>query len=109
MKLKQALIALGALAQETRLAAFRHLVVAGPKGASAGTLAGTLKIAASTLSFHLKELEHAGLVTQHRESRNVIYTVNYSGMRDLLAFLMEDCCGKHPEICTIEIRNCCAA
>ena len=99
MKIKQALIALGALAQETRLAAFRHLVVAGPKGISAGALASALKIAAPTLSFHLKELERAGLIAQRRQSRSIIYTANYSAMRGVLSFLMEDCCAGNPDIC----------
>lgn len=101
MKLKQALIALGALAQETRLAAFRHLIVAGPKGVSAGAIAATLKIAAPTLSFHLKELERAGLITQRRQSRSIIYAANYPAMRGLLSFLMEDCCASNPDICKI--------
>ncbi len=105
MKLKQALAALGALAQETRLAAFRHLIMAGPKGASAGSIAVALKITASTLSFHLKELERAGLVTQRRASRNIIYAANYSGMRGLLSYLMEDCCCGLPDICKIVTKE----
>ena len=105
MKIKQALTALSALAQETRLSAFRHLVVAGPKGAAAGAIAAALKIAAPTLSFHLKELERAGLVIQHRESRNIIYAANYAGMRGLLGFLMEDCCGSNPEICKFTTKE----
>lgn len=105
MKLRQALEALGALGQETRLAAFRHLVTAGPKGASAGAIAGALKIAAPTLSFHLKELERAGLITQQRMSRNIIYAANYGGMRELLAYLMKDCCAGNPEICKISWKE----
>ena len=109
MKSQEALAALAALAQETRLAVFRHLVVAGVEGASAGAIATALKIAPPTLSFHLKELEHASLVTQKRASRNIIYAANYSGMRELLGYLMKDCCGGNPDICDIKIENCCAA
>lgn len=99
MESKTALAALSALAQETRLAIFRRLVKAGPKGETAGMIAATLGIPAPTLSFHLKELEHAGLIGQHRESRNVIYAAQFGAMRSLLDFLMQDCCGGHPEIC----------
>jgi DNA-binding transcriptional ArsR family regulator len=60
------------------------------------------------LSFHLKELERAGLITQRRESRSIIYAANYKAMRALLSYLMEDCCGGRPEICDIDV-TCCAA
>lgn len=99
MKTKEALTGLGALAQETRLSVFRHLVTLGPAGASAGAIAAALKVPAPTLSFHLKELGQADLVSQRRESRNVIYAANYSGMRALVSYLLEDCCAGHPEIC----------
>jgi DNA-binding transcriptional ArsR family regulator len=108
MKSKDALAALGALSQETRLAVFRRLVTAGPDGAPAGAIAKALKVTAPTLSFHLKQLEHAGLIRQRRESRSIIYAANYECMRALLAYLMEDCCGGRPEICNIDIA-CCAA
>ena len=108
MKSKDALIALGALAQETRLAVFRHLVVAGTEGAAAGAIAKALKVEAPTLSFHLKELEHAGLIRQRRVSRSIIYAANYERMRGLLSYLMEDCCRGRPEICSIDVA-CCAA
>ena len=108
MKSKDALAALSALSQETRLAVFRRLVTAGPQGAAAGALAKALKVTAPTLSFHLKELEHAGLIRQRRESRSIIYAANYDRMRALLGYLMEDCCGGRPEICDIDIA-CCAA
>jgi len=104
----QALAALTALSQETRLAVFRHLVAAGPQGRPAGLIATRLKVPPPTLSFHLKELEHAGLVTQRRIGRNIVYAANYATMRALLSFLMEDCCGGRPEICDIDVR-CCAA
>ncbi len=99
MESKDALAALSALAQETRLAIFRRLVTAGPDGEAAGIIGEALGIPAPTLSFHLKELERAGLIAQRRESRNVIYAAQYGGMRALLDFLMQDCCGGRPEIC----------
>jgi DNA-binding transcriptional ArsR family regulator len=101
MKISAAVTSLSALAQETRLSVFRYLVTAGPEGVSAGVIAQDVKVAAPTLSFHLKELEQAGLVTSRRESRNIIYSANYARMRSLLSFLMEDCCRGNPEICNI--------
>ncbi len=106
MESEVALAKLSALAQETRLAIFRRLVRAGPAGESAGALAQALAIPAPTLSFHLKELERAGLITQRRESRSLIYAAHYGGMRDLLSFLMEDCCAGHPEICNFSVETC---
>jgi DNA-binding transcriptional ArsR family regulator len=108
MKSTHAIAALSALSQETRLSVFRHLVAAGPQGRPAGLIAARLRIPAPTLSFHLKELERAGLITRHRESRSIIYAANYAAMRALLSYLMEDCCGGRPEICNIEVK-CCAA
>ena len=106
MESDSALAKLSALAQETRLAIFRRLVRAGPKGESAGAIADGLAVPAPTLSFHLKELERAGLVTQRRESRSLIYAAHYDGMRGLLAFLMEDCCAGRPEICDFRLVTC---
>lgn len=107
METQTALIALSALAQETRLAIFRRLVRTGPAGETAGSIAEGLATPAPTLSFHLKELERAGLIMQRREGRNLIYATNFGGMRDLLSFLMKDCCAGHPEICTINfMENC---
>lgn len=99
MERKDALQALSALAQGTRLEVFRLLVRSGPPGLAAGTIAERVGVPPATLSFHLKELERAGLLTARRESRQIYYAPDVEGMRDLLAFLTEDCCGGHPEIC----------
>ena len=85
--------ALGALAQDHRLAAFRLLVQAGEGGLPAGALAGRMGLAASSLSFHLAALTHAGLITQRRQSRSIIYTANYAAMNALIDYLSENCCG----------------
>ena len=91
--------ALGALAQESRLRAFRLLVRSGPEGLAAGEIARRLDVPHNTLSSHLAILSNAGLVVSHRESRSIIYQVNFAGTRELLAFLMEDCCQGQPELC----------
>ncbi|MGF6917716.1 ArsR/SmtB family transcription factor [Paraburkholderia sp. 40] len=84
--------ALGALAHESRLAIFRQLVVAGPEGMAAGEIAQRLGISPSGLSFHLKDLTHAGLVSPRQEGRFVIYTANFDAMTSLIGFLTENCC-----------------
>ncbi len=84
--------ALAALAQETRLDIFRLLVQAGPEGLPAGQLGERLALPAATLSFHLKELRHAGLVSFQRESRSLIYSAEFANMNALLAYLTENCC-----------------
>lgn len=84
--------ALSALAQEHRLQAFRLLVQAGPDGLAAGAMAEALAIPASSLSFHLNQLCHAGLIDQRRQSRSIIYSANYDAMNQLIAFLKENCC-----------------
>ena len=83
---------LAALAQEVRLRVFRALVVAGQAGLTPGALCEQLGIAPNTLSFHLKELTHAGLVSQERQGRNLIYRASFATMNDLLAYLTENCC-----------------
>lgn len=85
--------ALGALAQEHRLAVFRLLVQAGPDGMPAGALAEALAVPASSMSFHLAQLANAGLVSQRRQSRSIIYAADYAAMNGLVAYLMENCCG----------------
>jgi ArsR family transcriptional regulator len=89
-----AITALGALAQETRLALFRLLVARGPQGTPAGVIAEQLGVAPSSLSFHLQQLLHAGLVTQRRLGRQLIYAAEYGTMTALLAYLTENCCGR---------------
>lgn len=84
--------ALGALAQEHRLAAFRLLVQAGPDGLPAGALAEKVGVPGSSMSFHLAQLANAGLVTQRRQSRSIIYSADYAAMNGLMAYLMENCC-----------------
>jgi DNA-binding transcriptional ArsR family regulator len=83
---------LAALAQEVRLRVFRALVVAGPRGLTPGALAEQLEVAPNTLSFHLKELTHAALVTQERQGRNLVYRASFDAMNELLGFLTENCC-----------------
>ncbi|MEY4237530.1 MAG: hypothetical protein RL339_131 [Pseudomonadota bacterium] len=85
--------ALGALAQEHRLATYRLLVQAGADGMAAGALADALGLPASSMSFHLAQLSHAGLVTQRRQSRSIIYAADYSAMGALMGYLTENCCG----------------
>lgn len=92
--------ALGALAQEHRLAAFRLLVQAGANGLAAGAIAERLGVPASSMSFHLAQLGHAGLVAQRRESRSIIYTADYAAMDRLMGYLTENCCAGVP--CTTE-------
>ena len=96
MKTKAAVAALAALAQDSRLAIFRSLVQAGPSGLAAGKVGELTGIAPSSLSFHLKELAHAGLVEAQPAGRFVIYTANFATMNALLGFLTENCCGGNP-------------
>lgn len=84
--------ALGALAQEHRLAAFRALVQAGADGLSAGALAEALQLPKSSLSFHLAQLTNAGLIRQQRQGRSLIYSADYNAMNALMGYLTENCC-----------------
>ncbi len=92
MEIKSVVEALGALAQDTRLQAYRLLVQAGPEGVAATEIAGQLGIPANTLSFHLKALSHAGLILSRQEGRFIYYSANYEQMNALLGFLTENCC-----------------
>jgi len=96
METANVIAALAALAQESRLAVFRLLVQAGPEGLAASKIAETLEIPPSSLSFHLKELMHAELLVQKKQSRSLIYSVNFRTMNGLLGFLTENCCGGNP-------------
>src|SRR5436190_23540424 len=92
MKASSAIAALGALAQEHRLAVFRQLVQAGDAGMAAGAIAEAIGIPNSSLSFHLSQLRNAGLILQERLHRSLIYRANYPAMNALLAYLTENCC-----------------
>ncbi|RAK60981.1 transcriptional regulator [Phenylobacterium hankyongense] len=112
MEIKSAVTSLGALAHEGRLSVFRLLVQAGPQGLAAGEVARRVGVLPNTLSASLNLLSQAGLINSRRDGRSIIYTADYDGMRSLLAFLMEDCCGGAPEICAPLMAlasQCCAA
>ncbi|MBU1209645.1 MAG: metalloregulator ArsR/SmtB family transcription factor [Alphaproteobacteria bacterium] len=97
--------ALAALAHENRLSIFRLLVRCGPSGMAAGDIARIVGIGATALSFHLKELAHAGLLRSWRDGRYVRYSVEVDGMRALLGFLTEDCCDGNPELCSAVVAG----
>ena len=99
MELNIATQALGALSQESRLRAFRLLVRSGTDGMPAGEIARELEVPHNTLSSHLAILVNAGLIRSRRESRSIIYSIDFDGTRALLSFLMEDCCRGNPELC----------
>jgi DNA-binding transcriptional ArsR family regulator len=100
MKTKDALAALAALAQESRLAIFRHLVEAGPEGLPVGKIADALGLPAATLSFHLKELTQAGLLESRQDGRFIWYATHFATMNALIGYLTENCCGGKPGLCT---------
>ncbi len=104
---RQALASFGALSQETRLRIVRMLVKAGPDGLAAGAVAETAGVSASNISFHLKELEHSGLIAARREGRSILYSAEYAALGGLLRFLMEDCCAGRPEICSPALIPAC--
>ena len=93
MEAKDVIAALGALAHETRLSVFRLLVERGPDGLSAGTIADAVGLPPSSLTFHLQQLTHAGLITQRRVSRQLIYATDFAAMNAVVAYLTENCCG----------------
>jgi ArsR family transcriptional regulator, arsenate/arsenite/antimonite-responsive transcriptional repressor len=96
MKTKSVVTALAALAQDSRLAIFRALVQVGPAGLPAGKIGEITGISPSSVSFHMKELSHADMVTSRNEGRFVIYSANFTTMNGVLAFLTENCCGGNP-------------
>ena len=113
METPAAVSALSALAHPGRLEVFRLLVRAGPEGMAAGEIARSTGSLPNTLSANLNVLAGAGLVSSRRDGRSIIYAAGYERMRELLAFLMEDCCGGKPEICAplvaiAERAACCA-
>lgn len=102
---KQAVTALASLAHEHRLRMFRLLVSAGADGVTAGELADGVQAGATAASFHLKELERSGLIRGTRDGRYIRYTLHVEGMRELLAYLTEDCCQGRPELCGPAIKK----
>jgi|SRR5579871_1605028 len=112
MELTSAVHCLAALAQTTRLAIYRKLIEAGPEGLSAGQIGEALSVAPATLSFHLKELSHAALVSSRQESRYVFYAANYGVMAELMTYLTENCCRGMPQACFSQVEtalaDCCA-
>ena len=105
MKIKFAVDALAALAQESRLAIFRLLVQTGKEGLPAGELAEKLAIPAATMSFHLKTLAHAKLIKSRAEGRFVIYSANFAEMDKLIAYLTEHCCAGDTTQCA-PVKKC---
>lgn len=99
MEKTMAVSALAALAQDNRLDVYRLLVKAGPEGMSAGDIAGTLRLAPNTLTFHFDRLRTAGLISVQRAGRSMIYAARFDAMNALLAYLTENCCGGNPEAC----------
>ena len=103
MKTPHVIEALGALAHEHRLAVYRMLVEAGPAGLNAGTIATRLDVPRSSLTFHLQHLHRAGLVSQERRSRELIYAADFAAMNGLVGYLTENCCGGSPKDCGINV------
>jgi ArsR family transcriptional regulator len=99
MEPSDAVAALAALAQDSRLDVYRLLVQAGPEGLAAGSIASALGLAPNTLTFHFDRLRQAGLVTVRRAGRSMIYAARYDTMNGLIAYLTENCCGGRPEQC----------
>lgn len=113
MEIKEAVKGLGALAQETRLSVFRLLVQAGPEGVPAGQIGEALEVPPATLSFHLKDLSRAGLVSSRQDGRFVYYAVDFDRMASLMTFLTENCCKGMPDQCLSVVETalgrCCPA
>lgn len=103
METKNAIDAFAALAHDTRLAVFRLLIQTGPNGLTAGDVAQQVGVPGSTLSHHLATLERAGLLRSRRVQRQIFYACDYEGTRQVIAFLMEDCCQGRPELCSADL------
>src|SRR6185295_10034179 len=104
MEAKQIVAALGALGQDTRLEVFRVLVQRGPDGLAAGAIAQALGVPPSSLTFHLQQLNHAGLITHRRLSRQLIYAANFSAMNEIIGYLTENCFGGNTALCTPKVK-----
>jgi DNA-binding transcriptional ArsR family regulator len=104
MDANQIVAALAALGQGTRLDVFRLLVQHGPNGLPAGVIAQALDLPPSSLTFHLQQLHHAGLVTQRRSSRQIIYAVDIAAMNTMLGYLTENCCGGNTALCAPQCK-----
>ena len=101
VKTPQVIEALGALAHEHRLAIFRLLIERGPEGMSAGRIAGRVGLVPSSLTFHLQNLQRAGLITQRRESRQLFYSAAFTAMNALVGYLTENCCAESGSECSV--------
>jgi len=112
MEIRNAVTALAALAQETSLSIYRLLVETGPEGLSAGRIAELLKVPAATLSFHLKELSHAQLISSRQERQFIYYAADFERMAELMTFLTQNCCQGMPQGCLTAVETalgrCCA-
>jgi ArsR family transcriptional regulator, arsenate/arsenite/antimonite-responsive transcriptional repressor len=107
MKPAQVVKALSALAQPTRLAAYRLLVECGPDGMAAGQVSEKLKVSPATLSFHFKTLSHAGLIGSRQEGRFIYYAANFAVMNGMVAYLTENCCGGDQAACAVPAKKKC--
>jgi ArsR family transcriptional regulator len=107
MQTKKVIAALAALAQDSRLAVFRLLVTIGPAGIAASKISEQLDVVPSSLSFHLKELTHAGLIVPRHEGRFIIYAANFDTMNSVIGFLTDNCCGGN--ICSPHAQPDCAS
>jgi DNA-binding transcriptional ArsR family regulator len=106
MKTIQAIEALGALAHEHRLAIFRLLIERGPEGLPAGRIADRVGLVPSSLTFHLQNLQRAGLIAQRRESRQLFYSADFTAMNALVSYLTENCCAESGAQCTVGCQTC---
>jgi len=105
MEIKAAVTALAALAQETRLSIYRLLVEAGPQGMAAGRIGEKLNVPGATLSFHLKELSRASLVSARQEKQFIYYAVDFERMAELMTFLTQNCCQGMPQECLTVVET----